>query len=64
MKIFLKKNEERRLNIGHQWIFSNEIERIEGNIQNGDVVEAIDSRGKSLGVGFYNKNSLIAYRHI
>ncbi len=64
MKIFLKKNEDRRLNIGHQWIFSNEIERIEGNIANGDVVEVIDSRGKPLGKGFYNKNSLIAYRHL
>ena len=29
MKIILKKNEERRLNIGHQWIFSNEIEKFE-----------------------------------
>lgn len=64
MKIFLKKNEDRRLNIGHQWIFSNEIERTEGNITNGDVVEIFDSRGKPLGKGFYNKNSLIAYRHL
>jgi 23S rRNA (cytosine1962-C5)-methyltransferase len=64
MKIFLKKNEERRLNIGHQWIFSNEIERTEGSILNGDVVDVIDSRGKPLGRGFYNKNSLIAYRHL
>jgi len=64
MKIFLKKNEDRRLNIGHQWVFSNEIERTEGNILNGDVVEAVDSRGKPLGLGFYNKNSLIAYRHL
>lgn len=64
MKIFLKKNEERRLNIGHQWIFSNEIEKSEGNIFNGDVVDVIDSRGKFLGRGFYNKNSLIGYRHL
>ncbi|MFA5405263.1 MAG: class I SAM-dependent rRNA methyltransferase, partial [Ignavibacteria bacterium] len=64
MKIFLKKNEDRRLNIGHQWIFSNEIEKTEGNISNGDVVEIFDSREKPLGKGFYNKNSLIAYRHL
>lgn len=31
---------------------------------NGDVVEVIDLRGKSMGIGFYNKNSLIAYRHL
>ena len=64
MKIFLKKNEDRRLNIGHQWIFSNEIEKTEGNISNGEVVELYDSREKFLGKGFYNKNSLIAYRHL
>jgi 23S rRNA (cytosine1962-C5)-methyltransferase len=64
MKIFLKKNEDRRLNIGHQWIFSNEIEKTEGTISNGDVVDVFDSRGKPLGKGFYNKNSLIAYRHL
>ncbi|MCX6166176.1 MAG: hypothetical protein NTU73_15175 [Ignavibacteriae bacterium] len=64
MRIFLKKNEDRRLNIGHQWIFSNEIEKIEGNILNGDVVELYDSREKFLGKGFYNKNSLIVYRHL
>lgn len=64
MKIFLKKNEDRRLNIGHQWIFSNEIEKTEGDIQNGDIVEVFDFRGKFKGKGFYNKNSLIAYRHL
>lgn len=64
MKIYLKKNEERRLNLGHQWIFSNEIEKTDKEILNGDIVEIIDSRGKPLGMGFYNKNSLISYRHL
>ncbi len=64
MKIYLKKNEERRLLIGHQWIFSNEIEKVDKDILNGDVVEAVDSRGNFLGIGFYNKNSLITYRHL
>lgn len=64
MKIYLKKNEERRLQAGHQWIFSNEIEKADKEILNGDVVEVIDSRGKCYGLGFYNKNSLIAYRHL
>lgn len=64
MKIFLKKNEERRLTIGHQWIFSNEIERVEGAPENGEVVRLYTVSGKFLGKGFYNKNSLIAYRHL
>ncbi len=64
MKIFLKKNEERRLLSGHLWIFSNEILRIENFTENGSVSELFTSNGKFLGKGFYNKDSLIAYRHL
>lgn len=64
MKLFLKKNEERRLLSGHLWIFSNEILRVENFIENGSVTELYTSNGKFLGKGFYNKDSLIAYRHL
>ncbi len=62
--IILKKNEDRRLVHGHQWIFSNEIQRIVGEPAGGDVVEILRSDGKSLGIGFYNASSLIAVRHL
>ncbi len=61
-KIHLKKNEERRIRSGHLWIFSNEIGSIEGSPENGDLIEAYDSRDNFLGSGFYNKNSLISVR--
>ncbi|HMQ68943.1 MAG TPA: class I SAM-dependent rRNA methyltransferase [Ignavibacteria bacterium] len=60
----LKKNEERRLLSGHQWIFSNEIEFMEGEPKNGEVVELFSYSNNFLGKGFYNKNSLIAYRQL
>ena len=63
-RLTLKKNEDRRLKLGHQWIFSNELESIEGAPENGEVVELFSSSNKFLGKGFYNKNSLIAYRHL
>jgi|WetSurSiteA1Bulk_404760.scaffolds.fasta_scaffold08824_2 23S rRNA (cytosine1962-C5)-methyltransferase len=62
MKIFLKKNEERRLAAGHQWIFSNEIERIEGELIDGGIASLYSSGNAFLGSGFYNKHSLIAFR--
>ncbi len=62
--IILKKNEDRRLLGGHQWIFSNEIHRIVGVPKSGDVVEILRSDGRSLGIGFYNSSSLIAVRHL
>lgn len=63
-KIILKKNEERRLKAGHLWVFSNEIENAEGVSRNGEVSELYSYSGNFLGKGFYNRNSLIAYRHL
>ncbi len=61
-KITLKKNEERRIISGHLWVFSNEIHKIDGEPENGDLVEVYDSKNNLLGSGFYNKNSLISVR--
>ena len=61
-KIHLKKNEERRIKEGHLWVFSNEIGSIEGDCENGNLIEVYDSRNNLQGTGFYNKNSLISVR--
>ena len=61
-KLFLKKNEERRILSGHQWVFSNEIKRLDGEAESGDLTEVYSSNGSRLGTGFYNKHSLIAVR--
>jgi 23S rRNA (cytosine1962-C5)-methyltransferase len=60
--LVLKKHEERRLLAGHQWVFSNEIRLIEGNPEQGDIVEIHRHDGKFLGLGFFNPHSLIAFR--
>lgn len=64
MKVFLRKNEERRVKQGHLWIFSNEIVKVEGEASNGDLVQVYDARNNFVGCGFYNGNSLIAVRII
>jgi 23S rRNA (cytosine1962-C5)-methyltransferase len=61
-KITLKRNEDRRIKNGHLWVFSNEIDKIEEGIGNGDLVVVLDSKDGLIGTGFYNKNSLIAVR--
>ncbi len=58
----LKRNEEKRLRGGHLWVFSNEIESIEGAPSTGDIVELFSHEKHALGVGVYNPRSLIAFR--
>ncbi len=60
-KIFLKKNEQRRLKKGHHWVFSNEIEKTEA-VTPGDLVEIFDASGRFVAVGYYNPRTLIAAR--
>jgi 23S rRNA (cytosine1962-C5)-methyltransferase len=62
MNIYLKKNQERRLLAGHLWVFSNEIDKIEGEIINGGICDIYSSRNRFIGRGYYNKHSLIAVR--
>ncbi|MGC8594793.1 MAG: class I SAM-dependent rRNA methyltransferase [Candidatus Kryptoniota bacterium] len=60
--VILKPKEEGRLRRGHQWVFSNEILKIDGTANVGDVVEVRDNRNSSLGYGFYHPHSLISVR--
>jgi len=60
--LILKKKEDRRVVAGHPWVFSNEIHEIKGNPGIGDVTELRDAGGLSLGIGFFNPHSLIAFR--
>jgi len=55
-KIFLKKNEDKRIREGHLWVFSNEVAKLEGDAENGDIVPLCDEKGSELGSGFYNKH--------
>jgi len=62
--VTLKPKEHHRVIGGHQWIFSNEIQSIEGEAATGDIVTVLRNDGMPLGKGFYNPHSLIAVRLI
>lgn len=61
-ELILKPTEDRRIRAGHLWVFSNEIAEARDIGENGGLVNAISSRGRFLGRGYYNKQSLIAAR--
>lgn len=58
----IKKGEGRTLKAGGMWVYDNEIDKIEGEFQNGDLVQVEDFDGYFLGYGFINTNSKITVR--
>ena len=52
--VILKKGEGRTLKSGGAWIYDNEIDKIEGNFENGDMVTVSDFDGYPMGQGFIN----------
>ena len=63
-KLTITPKGERSLRHGHPWVFSDEITDIDGNYQNGDLVDVMSGKGKYLGTGFINDNSKIRVRVI
>lgn len=60
--LYLKPKEHRRLISGHLWVFSNELREVPRNIAAGETVQLFTHDGRLLGTGFFNPQSLIAFR--
>ncbi len=61
-KFYLYRGKGRNAENGHLWIYANEIENVDGEYENGDIVEAYNFRGEFIGKGFINDASKIAIR--
>ena len=62
LKITLKKNEEIEKLNGYPWIFSNEIDKFEGEFESGKVCIVYTSNNEFLCYGFFHSNSKIMVR--
>ncbi len=62
--VVLQKNRKKRLEQGHPWIYSNEIETTEGDPQPGDLVHVKSHQGRYLATGYYNPASQITVRAV
>ena len=61
----LQRGEDRRLNAGHLWVFSNEIDTQATPLtafSPGDVAQVVSDRGRFLGYAYVNPRSLICAR--
>lgn len=61
-KVYLKKKISGRIAGGHPWIFGNEVEKIEGNIDGGEIVDLFTHDKKFVGRGYINPKSRILIR--
>lgn len=57
-KVYLKPKKEESLLRFHPWVFSGAIQQIEGNPEEGDLVEVYDIRQHFLAVGHYQIGSI------
>jgi 23S rRNA (cytosine1962-C5)-methyltransferase len=61
-KVTLKRKITQRIANGHPWIFANEVEKIEGDVQPGDTVQVFFYDDKFVGQGYINPKSQILVR--
>ncbi len=57
-KIILKEGKEENLKRFHPWIFSGAIKKIAGKVEEGDIVEVVDSKMNFQGLGHYQIGSI------
>lgn len=61
-KVYLNKRITQRIAMGHPWIYNNEVDRIAGPIEPGDIVEVYYFDGQLAGRGYINPESQIIIR--
>ena len=62
IKVYLKKKISPRIANGHPWIYGNEVDRVAGTPEAGNLVEVRYADGKFAGIGYINPQSQIIIR--
>jgi 23S rRNA (cytosine1962-C5)-methyltransferase len=62
--VYLKRKISPRIANGHPWIFNNEVEKIEGSAEGGEIAEVFTYDKKFVGKGYINPKSQILVRLI
>lgn len=60
--VYLWPGHDQRIKRGHSWVFSNEVQGPLKGYSPGEIVEVLDAKGRLIGRGYVNPNSLIAVR--
>jgi len=60
--VSLKNGMHKAVAQGHPWVYRTQIESVTGDPSPGDAATVLDFRGRYLGTGFYNPQSMITVR--
>jgi 23S rRNA (cytosine1962-C5)-methyltransferase len=60
--VHLQQGKDKPIRMGHPWVFSGAIRRVDGEASPGALCDVIDAGGELLGCGYYNSNSTIRVR--
>ena len=63
-KFYITPKGEKMAKKGHPWVFGEEVTKVEGRYENGDLVDVVTSKGKYIGTGLVNDSSKIRVRII
>ena len=63
-KAIITKKGENWVGGGHPWIYDAEVVSVEGEYENGSLVDAVSEKGKYIGTGFISTESKIRIRLI
>ncbi|MBR1550065.1 MAG: class I SAM-dependent rRNA methyltransferase [Bacteroidales bacterium] len=58
-QLVIAPGKEKALQRHHPWIFSGAVKRIEGDPQEGDLVDVVDTHGQWMAMGHYQNESII-----
>ena len=58
-KVTLKYGKEKSLFRRHPWVFSGAVQRVEGAVSDGDLVDVYDSAGQYLATGHYQDDNIL-----
>ncbi|MCH4178696.1 MAG: class I SAM-dependent rRNA methyltransferase [Megasphaera sp.] len=61
-KLYITKKGEKAARGGHPWVYGEEVTRVEGAYQTGDIVDVYSEKDRYLGTGFANDISKIRVR--
>ncbi|MFP4056540.1 MAG: class I SAM-dependent rRNA methyltransferase [Candidatus Brocadiia bacterium] len=60
--VHLKRARAKPFFFGHPWVFSGSVDSVEGQPEDGELVDVVDDRGQFIARGYYNGRSQIRVR--